>query len=117
MITLLHNPDCSKSSCALDYGQLFPGLDIIIRPYLQEPLNKAELVQLLEKLQLPVSTIVRTADKDFVTQFGTEVLPDDTYLDILVSQPQFLQRPILIDGDTAIIGRPPELIFDYLKSL
>lgn len=117
MITLLHNPDCSKSSCALDYSQLFPGLDIRTRAYLQEPLNKEELLQLLQKLQVPVAAIIRTTDKDFVAQFGTEVLYDDVYLDILVSQPQFLQRPILIDDDTAIIGRPPELILDYLKSL
>lgn len=117
MITLLHNPDCSKSNCALDYSQQFPGLDIRTRAYLQEPLNKEELLQLLQKLQLPVAAIVRTTDKDFVAQFGIEVLSDDTYLDILVSQPQFLQRPILINGDTAIIGRPPELILDYLKSL
>lgn len=117
MITLLHNPNCSKSNCALDYSQLFPGLDIIIRPYLQEPLNKEELLQLVQKLQLPVVAIVRTTDKDFIAQFGTEVLSDDVYLDILVNQPQLLQRPILINGDTAIIGRPPELILEYLKSL
>lgn len=117
MITLLHNPDCSKSSCALDYSQLFPGLDIRTRPYLEEPLNKEELARLLQKLQLPATAIVRTTDKDFVAQFGTEALTEDNYLDILVKQPQFLQRPILIDGDKAIIGRPPELILDYLKSL
>lgn len=117
MITLLHNPDCSKSSCALDYSQQFPHLEINTRPYLQEPLNKEELIQLLQKLQLPVTAIVRATDKDFVTQFGTEALADEAYLDVLVSQPQFLQRPILIDGDQAIIGRPPELILDYLKSL
>lgn len=117
MITLLHNPDCSKSSCALDYSQMFPGLDIKTRAYLQEPLNKEELLQLQQKLQLPVAAFVRTTDKDFVAQYGTQVLPDDAYLDILVSQPRFLQRPILIDGNTAIIGRPPELILDYLKHL
>lgn len=117
MITLLHNPGCSKSSCALDYSLLFPDLDIRTRPYLQEPLNKEELVQLLQKLQLPVTAIVRTTDKDFVAQFGAEILAEDTYLDILVSQPQYLQRPILIDDNKAIIGRPPEQILDYLKSL
>ncbi|RYD98402.1 MAG: hypothetical protein EOP54_07765 [Sphingobacteriales bacterium] len=117
MITLLHHPGCSKSSCALDYSQLFPGLDIRTRAYLQEPLNKEELLQLLQQLQLPVSAIVRTTDKDFVAQFGTEVLAADAYLDILVKQPQFLQRPILIDGNEAIIGRPPEVILDYLKRL
>ncbi|GEM_PF-93762 len=117
MLTLLHNPDCSKSNCALDYSQLFPALNIRTRAYLKEPLSKAELLQLLQKLHLPATAITRTTDKEFVAQFGTEVLTDDTYLDILVEQPQFLQRPILVDGDQAIIGRPPELILDYLKRL
>lgn len=117
MLTLLHNPDCSKSNCALDYHRLFPGLDIKTRLYLQEPLNKEELLQLVQKLHLPVAAITRTTDKDFIAQFGADVLADDTYLDILVEQPQFIQRPILVADDQAIIGRPPELILDYLKSL
>lgn len=117
MLTLLHNPDCSKSNCALDYSQLFPALNIRTRAYLQEPLNKEELLQLLQKLQVPVAAITRTTDKDFIAQFGTEILSENTYLDILVEQPQFLQRPILIDGEQAIIGRPPELILAYLKRL
>ncbi len=117
MITLLHNPDCSKSNCALDYSQLFPGLHIRTRAYLKDPLNKAELLQLLQKLRLPAAAITRTTDKDFVARFGSETLADARYLDILVEQPQFLQRPILVSDDTAIVGRPPELILDYLKSL
>lgn len=117
MITLLHNPDCSKSNCALDYSQLFPRLPISTRAYLQEPLSREELLLLLQKLQLPAAAITRTTDKDFVAQFGPEVLADEAYLDILVSQPRFLQRPILVDGNRAIIGRPPELILDYLKRL
>ncbi len=117
MITWLHNPDCAKSSRALDYSRLFPELDIRTRAYLEEPLNSVELLLLLQKLQLPVAAITRTADKDFIAQFGTEILSEDTYLDILVEQPQFLQRPILVSDDKAIIGRPPELILDYLKSL
>lgn len=117
MITLLHNPACSKSGCAMDYSLQFPGVAIQTRWYVQDPLSKTELQELVQKLQLPVREIVRTNEKDFIAQFGTESLDEDTYLDILVQQPQFLQRPILIDGNKAFIGRPPELILDYLKSL
>ncbi len=114
-ITVLHNPDCSKSKCALDYSLLFPKLDISYRNYLQDPLSKTELVSLLQKLQLSAVDIVRTSDKSFIKLFGDKNFTAEELIDIVANHPQFLQRPILIDDGKAIIGRPPELILEYLK--
>ncbi len=116
MITILHNPRCSKSRCALDYTQMFPKLEIQVRNYLKEPLNQNELTDLCANLNQPIEDLVRTSDKAYIELHGKEKLNDEAFIDLLASHPELLQRPILIDGNTVIIGRPPELVLEYLQT-
>ena len=117
MITILHNPTCSKSNCALDYGLQFPSLDIEIRPYLSDALDEKELRELVEKLKKPASTILRKNDEGFAELYGDKPLDNKTIIQFLASNPTFLQRPILILENEVIIGRPPELILEKLREL
>ena len=117
MITLLSNNSCSKSNCALAYVRSFQELKVHIRQYMEDPLSKSELIGLLQRAQRPVRDLVRTTDKAFIEQFGVQDdLSDDELTELLVQRPDLLQRPILIDDDVIIIGRPPELILAYLHS-
>lgn len=117
MITLLSNNSCSKSNCALAYVRSFQELNVHIRQYMEDPLSRAELTALLQRSQRPVRDLVRTTDKAFIEQFGVQDdLSDDELTELLVQRPELLQRPILIDDDVIIIGRPPELIMAYLHS-
>lgn len=117
MITLLHNSNCSKSNCALDYRLQFPSLDIQIRPYLSDPLSETELSELVGKLKGQVKSILRNSDSGFAKLYGDKPLDEKTIIHFLAAHPSYLQRPILVLDNEVIVGRPPELILDKLKEL
>lgn len=116
MITLLSNNSCSKSNSALEYIRSFTELRVHVRQYMDDPLDKKELQELLRSSKRPALELVRATDKAFMDHFGGKDLSDEELIDILVQRPELMQRPILVDGDTVIIGRPPELILEYLRS-
>ncbi len=115
MITILQIQECSKSRCAVEYSQQFPDLDIRLRNYIEQPLSKDELIDLIAKLNVPVKNIFR--NEGYSPNPGDKALiTDEDYIDLLVEKPELLQRPILISEKKSFIGRPPELILDFLKN-
>jgi arsenate reductase len=107
-LTLLHNPHCSTSVHALEALE-DAGHDVSVRKYLlvAERLNADELRSLAERLQGdPPDALIRR-DKQY-EQLGLQAdgLGTDEVVAILVEHPKLLQRPILDDGDAAMIGRP-----------
>jgi arsenate reductase len=107
-LTLLHNPHCSTSVHALEALE-GAGRDVAVRKYLlvAERLNADELRSLAERLQGdPPDALIRR-DKQY-EQLGLHAdgLGIDEVVAILVEHPKLLQRPILDDGDAAMIGRP-----------
>ncbi|RQO30913.1 arsenate reductase [Taibaiella sp. KBW10] len=115
MITLLHINTCSKSRCALDFVQT-SHQEFEIRDYIADPLNKAELQDLLEKLKAKPLDIIRKGALLFKEQYEGKVLSDAEWIEVLVEHPALLERPILIDGEVALVGRPPERIAAYLQT-
>jgi arsenate reductase len=107
-LTLLHNPHCSTSVHALEALE-DAGHDVSVRKYLlvAERLNADELRSLAQRLQGdPPDALIRR-DKQY-EQLGLQAdgLGIDEVVAILVEHPKLLQRPILDDGDAAMIGRP-----------
>jgi arsenate reductase len=107
-LTLLHNPHCSTSVHALDALEA-AGLEVKVRKYLlvAERLDAEELRSLAERLQGdPPDALIRR-DKVY-ERLGLQAdgLGIDEVVAILVEHPQLLQRPILDDGQAAMIGRP-----------
>ncbi|MEE4361605.1 MAG: arsenate reductase (glutaredoxin) [Pseudomonadales bacterium] len=111
-VTLWHNPDCSKSRAALALLRE-RSIEPEIVAYLDTPPTKAALEALLAGLGCGVDALVRNSDALF-SSLGLEGADDAALLDALVTHPQLLQRPILVLGDRAVIGRPPERILDLL---
>lgn len=111
---ILHNPRCRKSRETLDLIQK-SGTYVKIIPYLDGILSKEELVEILEKLSLNPSQIIRKGESIFKERFKGENFSEDEWLDILVQNPKLIERPIVIIGDKAIIGRPPENVLPLLK--
>lgn len=113
-VTLLHNPRCSTSRAALD-EVLQAGLDAEVVRYLTTPLDATALRALAEKLEDPITDLVRR-DATFTSLGLTDddVTTLDQIVDVLVEHPRLLQRPILIRGDRAIIGRPKERVPEFL---
>lgn len=107
-VILYHNPRCSKSREALALLQA-RGIEPTIRKYLDTPLDAAELDQLLQALQLPPSAVVRTGEAAY------KALTDRSENGLraaLLQTPILLERPIVVSGGQARIGRPPERILE-----
>lgn len=110
-VTLYHNPRCSKSRAALALLQ-GRGIEPVIRRYLDTPLEAEELDRLLAALRLPPSAVVRTGEAAYKTLADRS---EESLKVALLRSPILLERPIVISGERAVIGRPPERILELLN--
>lgn len=110
---LYHNPRCSKSreAKALLDGA---GIDVQVRLYLTDPLSVSELRILLKQLGLSAADVLRRKEADVKTAGLDGSSSDEQILDAMVRFPKLLERPILVTGKGARIGRPPEAIREIL---
>ena len=112
-LRIYHNPRCSKSRAA--YALLQDrGLAPEVVLYLETPPSKAELRALLKKLQLQPLDIVRKGEDVFKQHYAGRNLSDDEWLEAIVAHPILLERPIVVRGDKAVVGRPPENVLELL---
>ena len=110
-VVIYHNPKCSKSRRALTILQ-DSGVSFKIIEYLKTPLNATTLRAVLAKLNLPPAELIRSKEH---RALGLTVAVDEAELiDQVVAHPEILQRPIVVVGDKAKIGRPPEQILEIL---
>lgn len=112
-ISIYHNPRCSKSraACQLIAAQDVPA-EII--DYLKTPLQRDELRALLGKLGLQPSAIVRRGESVFKEHYAGRSLNEEEWLEALVAHPILIERPIIVRGDKAVLGRPPEKVLELL---
>lgn len=112
-LLLLHNPDCSKSralKAALDER----GADYATRLYLEDPLTDEELTELVARFGGEAHDLVRTGEPEYA-QAGLHVRARrEAILDAIACYPALLQRPILLRGERAAIGRPLESALELL---
>lgn len=114
-VIVYHNPRCSSSRAVL---ALLEANDITpeVIHYLDSPPSPAELRSLLKKLGLEVRDVLRRNEPEFESLgLDDTSLSDDIVFDILSRHPRLLQRPIIVQGDRAIIGRPPERVISWLE--
>ena len=114
MITIYHNPGCSKSRQSLELV-LSKTKDIKIIKYLKNPPTKEELKEILNKLDLTVTDIIRHKEEAYKEYIQGKELTEDELLDLITKHPILLERPIIIKGDKAVIGRPPENVLRLLR--
>jgi arsenate reductase len=114
-IVLFHNPACTTSSKALAQLEEL-GADVEVVRYLKAPPDRATLEGIVAKLEDPVGDLVRHdghfkelgLDPAAYTEAGPVV-------DLLLEHPRLLQRPLLVKGDRAIIGRPLDRVAPFAK--
>ncbi len=109
MIEILHNPRCSKSRAGLKYLE-DKGIEPEVIKYLDEPLTPDELSEILEKLDLHPLDVIRKGEEVYKTEFADKELSDEEWILAMLEYPQLLERPIVINGEKAVIARPVELI-------
>lgn len=111
-MTILHNPRCSKSRAALTTVAERPATVI---QYLKEPLTEQQLLELLGKLEDEPSMLVRR--DPLFSELGLsddDVRSAEQVAALLAKHPQLMERPVLISGGSAIIGRPTERVASFL---
>jgi arsenate reductase (glutaredoxin) len=112
MLTIYHHPRCSKSRQTLALIKE-SGQEVAIVMYLETPLDKKQLKALCKKLGLSPKEITRTSEALFKTI--TKPVNDDDWYNALAEHPMLMQRPIVVKGDKAIVGRPPENVLALLN--
>lgn len=111
-LKLYHNPRCSKSRQALN---LLQERDINFQEirYLNDGLNRSEIEGLISRYQGSSSDIVRIDEQEYKSN-KIDLDVDSEIIELLLNYPKCLQRPLLDDGHTIVIGRPPENILTLL---
>lgn len=110
-VTIYHNPRCSKSRQTLQL-LMDQGIEPEIVEYLKTPPNLATLKALAQKLGLPPSQWVRKSD---AKELGIALDSEDTILKAMAQHPILIERPIVVKGDKAALGRPPENVLKLLS--
>jgi arsenate reductase len=112
-LTIYHNPRCSKSRQALALLQEHK-VPLRIVEYLKEPPTRAELAGLRRKLGLPPAQWIRKGEAEFKAAKLDADSPEDKLLDAMAKHPILIERPIVVRGDRAVVGRPPERVLELL---
>ncbi|MGB0832951.1 MAG: arsenate reductase (glutaredoxin) [Psychrobium sp.] len=113
-ITIFHNPRCSKSRQTL---QLLNenGVEPEIVEYLKVGVSQETVESLLSKLDVEPRAMMRTKEAEYKEQnLGDDSVSRDVLVKAIVATPKLLERPIVVNGDKAAIGRPPENVLDVI---
>ena len=114
-LTLYHNPRCSKSRGALELLEA-RGLTPTVVRYLETPLSAAQLRDLLAKLNISARQLLRSGEDEYkALNLADSGLTDAQLIDAMAAHPKLIERPILVAGYKAVIGRPPEKVLDILS--
>ena len=113
-VTIYHNPRCSKSRQTLDLLEA-RGITLKVVEYLKHPPSAAELKAILKKLGIKPRELVRRGEPLYA-ELGLEdrELSEDDLIRLMVANPILIERPIVVSGAKASIGRPPEQVLDIL---
>jgi arsenate reductase len=112
--TIYHNPRCSKSRQTLallvDAGH---SPEIVL--YLETPPDARTIKSLLSKLDIDTRGLLRKGEDAYkALNLSDTSLSDETLIDAMAAQPKLIERPIVVKGDKAVLGRPPENVRELL---
>lgn len=113
-LTLYHNPRCSKSRGALELLEAHGQAPTVVR-YLETPPSVEELRALLNKLGMVPRQLLRSGEDEYkALGLADTGLSDEQLIAAMVAHPKLIERPILVAGERAVIGRPPEKVLELL---
>ncbi len=113
-ITILHNPRCSKSRATLNMLRK-KDIEPKIIDYLETPPTTEQFKEILAKLGLGPRDVIRTGEKIYKQlELADTALSDTALITAMVGNPILIERPIVINGEKAVLGRPPEKVLDIL---
>jgi arsenate reductase len=111
---IYHNNRCSKSreACSIleEEGVKFETIE-----YLKTPPSQKEIKDLLKMLGLKAEGIVRKSELLFKEKFANKKLTEAQWIKALADNPILIERPIIVKGNKAVIGRPPEKVLELIS--
>ncbi|MFK5974153.1 MAG: arsenate reductase (glutaredoxin) [Flavobacteriaceae bacterium] len=113
MIKIYHNPRCTKSREGLAILEK-SGQDFEVIKYLEDIPNKKELKEIIRVLGITAEQLLRKGEAIWKENFKGKALSDDDIVDAMIQYPKLIERPIVVNKNKAVIGRPPQ---DILKIL
>lgn len=113
MIQILHNNRCRKSRETLALIQEKAG-EVEIIDYLKVPPSREALEKIIHKLGIKPHVLIRKGEKEYKEHYKGQNLTDGEWIDAMIAFPKLIERPIVINGNKAAIGRPPENILPIL---
>lgn len=113
MIKIYHNTRCSKSreACSILAEKK---IDAEIIEYLKTPPTVAQIKELLSLLKIPAEQLVRKGEPVYKEKFAGKTLTEAQWIKALAENPILIERPIIVNGKKAVIGRPPEKVLEIL---
>lgn len=114
-ITIYHNPRCSKSRETLALLK-DNGVEPTVVEYLKETPDEATLAALIEKLGITPRELLRKKEAEFKEHnLGDASVSDADILRAMAVSPKLIERPIVVNGDKARLGRPPEQVLEIIR--
>lgn len=112
-VTIYHNPRCSKSRQTLALIEE-KGIEPDIIEYLTSPPSEAELDNILMLLGREPEALMRKGEDEFKQHFKGKELSRAEAISLMVQYPKVIERPVVVNGNRAAVGRPPESVLDIL---
>lgn len=114
-LKILHNANCSKSNAAIE---ILRDKEIVVEVvnYLQDPLDKNEIIRLLNALKMRPIEIVRLKELAWIESGLDENSPDCDVINILSTHPHLMERPIIYSENVGVVGRPITNLIDFLDN-
>jgi arsenate reductase (glutaredoxin) len=114
-VTIYHNPKCAKSRATLKLLEA-RGIRPIIIEYLKTPPSRTELAGLVQLLGIEPRALLRAKEPEFKQAgLANPKLSDAAILQAMTEHPKLIERPIVVAGKKAVLGRPPENVLKILK--
>jgi arsenate reductase len=108
-----HNPRCKKSREGLQLLEE-KGHQPEVILYMTEPISPMDLEDILVKLNIDAEDLIRSKEAVWKEEFKDKELSEDELILAMIEYPQLMERPILVNGDKAVIGRPTENLLDII---
>lgn len=113
-ITIYHNPRCSKSRQTMDLLTENSANPEIVE-YLKTPPDAETLSKLIKLLGISPRDLMRKGEAEYKdNNLADDTLTDQQLIDAMVSHPKLIERPIVVKGNKAVIGRPPERVLEII---
>lgn len=109
--TILHNPRCSKSRQTLGILEE-KGVETEVVKYLEETPSAEEIKVILKKLNISARELMRTKEDQYKTLGLKDEMDEEKLVEAMAAHPKLIERPIVIKGDRAVLGRPPEKVLE-----